>query len=551
MSNIEEIKQSKDGLDAIEDILTFAARGDHRIGPEQEALFKWYGVYTQRPASDGYFMVRIRIPGGQLTAAQLIAISDLSSRYGRGLADITVRQNIQLHWARIDDIPAIFEALRRVGLTTTEACGDTVRNIIGCPVAGVDANELYDATPLIERVNEFFVGNREFSNLPRKFKIAITGCASRCTYPEINDVGLFAVRDRDGAIRFRARVGGGLSTSPRFSKDLGVLADPDEVVGLCGAIAAVFRDEGNRTNRKRARLKFLVEQWQVPRFREAVEERLGRTLRRADQPDAEPVVARDRSHLGIHRQSAINHSGNIGESLYYVGIAMVGGRTSSAELKDLAELAEKHGRGRLRTTNTQNLILLDITGERLDSLKRELKSGGFNDQPSWATRGLIACTGVQFCKLAIAETKNRARMLDRYLSDHVQLEDRPRISVTGCPNSCGQHHICDVGLEGALLTVDGVKQEVFQIFLGGGVGAHESFGRRLKARIPSEELPARLTLLFERYNEQKRIGETFQEFCARHSDEELSKLLEQSDASDFPAPGVETLTRALIRRQPG
>jgi precorrin-3B synthase len=518
MNKIEDIKRRKDGLDVLADIHQYAAQGEHRITSEDEALFKWYGVYTQRPAEDGYFMVRIRIPGGQLNASQLLAIAELSQRCGRGLADITVRQNIQLHWVRIGDIPAIFEALDRVGLTTTDACGDTVRNIISCPVSGVDSDELYDVMPLIRRLNDFFVGNRDFSNLPRKFKIAITGCAVRCVYPEINDIGVFAVKDHErGGVAFRARVGGGLSTSPRFSKDLGVLIQADEVVELCAAIASVFRDNGNRENRKRARLKFLVEQWEIPRFRDEVEAQLGWKLRRADQPDAAEVTARDRSHLGIHRQR--------GDSFHYVGVALVGGRTSSDELRLLAELADKHGRGRLRTTNTQNIILLDIDSENLETMKHDLKSAGFDYEPSWAKRGLIACTGIQFCKLAIAETKNRARELDRYLAEQVDLEDRPRISVTGCPNACGQHHICDVGLEGSLTTIDGVKKETFQVFLGGGVGAHETFGRRVGARIPSDELAESLARLFQIYKDQRVDAETFQEFCLRHNNEELTGYL--------------------------
>lgn len=518
MNKIEEIKLRKDGLDVLEDIHRYAAKGRHQITSEDEALFKWYGVYTQRPAEDGYFMVRIRIPGGQLNASQLLTIAELSRKFGRGLADVTVRQNIQLHWVRIGDIPAIFEALDRVGLTTTDACGDTVRNIISCPVSGVDSDEFYDVTPLIRRVNDFFVGNRDFSNLPRKFKIAITGCAVRCVYPEINDIGIFAVKDYErGGVAFRARVGGGLSTSPRFSKDLGVLVDPGEVVELCAAIAAVFRDNGNRENRKRARLKFLVEQWEIPRFRDGVEARLGWKLRRADRPDAAEVTARDRTHLGIHRQR--------GDSFHYAGIALVGGRTSGEQLGLVAELAEKHGRGRLRTTNTQNIILLDIDSEKVETLKNDLKSAGLDYEPSWAKRGLIACTGIQFCKLAIAETKNRARELDEHLAELVDLEDRPRISVTGCPNACGQHHICDVGLEGSLTTIDGVKKETFQVFLGGGVGAHETFGRRVGARIPSDELAESLARLFQSYKDQRVDEETFQEFCLRHSNEELTGYL--------------------------
>jgi precorrin-3B synthase len=514
MNKIEDIKKRKDGLDVLEDIQRYAVQGEHRITSEDEALFKWYGVYTQRPAEDGYFMVRIRIPGGQLNANQLLAIAELSAKFGKGLADVTVRQNIQLHWVRIGDIPTIFETLDRVGLTTTDACGDTVRNIISCPVSGVDSDELYDVTPLIHRVNDFFVGNRDFSNLPRKFKIAITGCAVRCVYPEINDIGIFAVSDHHGGgVAFRARVGGGLSTTPRFSKDLGVLVEPEEVVDLCAAIAAVFRDNGNRENRKRARLKFLVEQWEIPRFRDEVEAQLGWKLRRADQPEAVEVTARDRSHLGIHRQR--------GDSFHYVGVALVGGRTSSEQLRILAELAEKHGRGRLRTTNTQNIILLDIDGENLETIKHDLAEAGFDYEPSWARRGLIACTGIQFCKLAIAETKNRARELDQYLAEQVDLEDRPRISVTGCPNACGQHHICDVGLEGSLTTIDGVKKETFQVFLGGGVGARETFGRRVGARIPADQLAESLARLFRIYKDERVDSETFQEFCLRHSNEDL------------------------------
>lgn len=522
MNKIEDIKMRKDGLDVLADIHRYAAEGEHRISSEDEALFKWYGVYTQRPAEDGYFMVRIRIPGGQLNANQLLTIAELSSEFGKGLADVTVRQNIQLHWVRIKDIPAIFRSLDQVGLTTTDACGDTVRNIISCPVSGVDSDELYDVSPLIRRVNDFFVGNRDFSNLPRKFKIAITGCAVRCVYPEINDIGIFAVKEVD-RVAFRARVGGGLSTSPRFSKDLGVLVEPDQVVELCAAIAAVFRDNGNRENRKRARLKFLVEQWEIPRFRDEVEAQLGWKLRRAVEPEAPAITDRDRSHLGIHRQR--------GDSFHYVGVALVGGRTSSDELRLLAELARQHGRGRLRTTNTQNIILLDVDSENLDSLKNDLNSAGLDYGPSWARRGLIACTGIQFCKLAIAETKNRARQLDSYLAEQVDLEDRPRISVTGCPNACGQHHICDVGLEGSLTTIDGVKKETFQVFLGGGVGAHESFGRRVGARIPSDELAESLARLLQIYKDQRVEDETFQEFCLRHSNEELTGYLLASTPS--------------------
>ncbi len=517
MNRIEEIKQRKDGLDVLADIYRYAKLGHQAISPDDEPLFRWYGIYSQRPLEDGYFMVRIRIPGGDLTPAQLREIANLADEYGRGLADVTVRQNIQLHWVRIESLPDIVERLQAIGLSTMEACGDVVRNILNCPVSGVDGDELYDTTPLVRQVNDFFMGNRDFSNLPRKFKIAITGCAMRCVYPEINDIGLFAVRDDAGEVRFRARVGGGLSTSPRFSKDLGVLVEADQVVALCAATAAVFRDAGNRENRKRARLKFLVEQWEIPRFREAIEAQLGYPLRRAESAEAMPVTGRDRSHLGINRQRE--------DGRFYAGIALLGGRTSGADLRQLAAFAEEFGSGRIRTTNTQNIILLDIAEAKLAALKGALQSAGFESQPSWARKAIIACTGIEFCKLAIAETKKRAAELDDYLTEAVQMDDAVRISVTGCPNACGQHHICDVGLEGSATTINGVKRETFQVFLGGGVGAQENFGRRIGLRIPSEELAPSLAQLFACYTERRQGEETFQQFCLRHSNQELAAYL--------------------------
>jgi sulfite reductase beta subunit-like hemoprotein len=516
MNRIEEIKKRKDGLDVLADIYRYSRLGQKTISPDDEPLFRWYGIYTQRPAEDGFFMVRIRIPGGDLNPIQLRAIAALADEHGRGLADVTVRQNIQLHWVRIESLAVILDRLREVGLSTTEACGDCVRNIINCPVSGVDENELYDTGAILRQVNDFFVNNRDFSNLPRKFKIAITGCAVRCVYPEINDVGIFAVRE-EGRTLFRARVGGGLSTTPRFSKDLGVLVEPEEIADLCGAVAAVFRDEGDRGNRKRARLKFLVEKWEVPRFRAEVEARLGRRLRSASAPDAQPAVERDRSHMGIHTQREAG--------LYYAGVSMLGGRTSGDQLRRLASLAEEHGSGRVRTTNTQNIVLLDIQEQNLSALRGGLKSVGFDCDPSWSRKAIIACTGIQFCKLAIAETKNRAAELNDRLEKAIDMDDQVRISVTGCPNSCGQHHICDVGLEGSVTTIDGIKRETFQVFLGGGVGAHESFGRRIGVRVPSEQLAESLARLFARYKEGRTDRETFQEFCLRHSDGELARYM--------------------------
>lgn len=524
--NIEEIKKQKDGLEVLADIYRYAELGTEAITKEDEALFRWYGIYTQRPAEDGFFMVRSRIPGGELNPQQLRTLAKIAVEHGRGLADITVRQNIQYHWVRVESLPIILDELQAVGLSTTESCGDCVRNIINCPVSGVAHDELYDTTDLIKKVNEFFVNNREFSNLPRKFKIAITGCAARCVYPEINDIGLFAVRE-EGKIFFRARIGGGLSTSPRFSKDLGILVEPEEVVELCAAIAAIFREWGNRGNRKRARLKFLVEQWEIPRFRREIETRLKRKLKLSASETAEVVSSGDRTHLGIHAQRETG--------LFYAGLSILGGRTSGEQLNKIADLAERYGSGRVRTTCGQNIILLDVPEANLPALKRELTAHDFDFEPKWARANMIACTGIQFCKLAIAETKNRAVELSEYLEKTVQLNEPVRISVTGCPNACGQHHVCDIGLEGSVTTVDGVKQETFQVFLGGGVGATESFGRRTGARIPSEKLAPALAGLFKFYNDNRSPAETFQDFCLRLENKVLLAVLSNEADRDATA----------------
>ena len=520
--NIEELKIQKDGLDVLADIYRYAEPGAEAISKEDEALFRWYGIYTQRPAEDGFFMVRSRIPGGELNPQQLRTLGKIAVEYGRGLADVTVRQNIQYHWVRVESLPKILDELQTVGLSTTESCGDCVRNIINCPVSGVAHDELYDTTDLIKQVNEFFINNREFSNLPRKFKIAVTGCAARCVYPEINDIGLFAVRE-EGKVFFRARIGGGLSTSPRFSKDLGILVEPAEVVELCAAVAAIFREWGNRGNRKRARLKFLVEQWEIPRFRAEIEARLNRKLKLSAFEAAEIVSSGDRTHLGVRGQRE--------NGLFYVGLSILGGRTSGAQLIKIADLAERYGSGRVRTTCGQNIILLDVPEANLPALKRELTVNNLNFEPKWARANMIACTGIQFCKLAIAETKNRAEQLSDYLEKTVQLNEPVRISVTGCPNACGQHHVCDIGLEGSVTTVDGIKQETFQVFLGGGVGAQESFGRRVGARIPSDKLAASLARLFQFYKQTKLPEDTFQTFCRRSSEKELLQILTDGAAN--------------------
>jgi sulfite reductase beta subunit-like hemoprotein len=488
--------------------------------PVDDSHLRHYGVYTQRPAAEGFFMVRIRIPGGDLTPAQLETIADLAGEFGRDLVDITVRQNMQLHWIRRQSLLDILGRLHAVGLSTSEVCGKSARNIVNCPVAGVDHDELFDTTSIVRDVSAFLTDNQDFSQLPRKLKITITGCSLLCVYPEISDIGIFAVRDPDsGRVSFRARVGGGLSGSPRFARDLGIVIDPRDVLAVLAAIAFVFRDRVFSQSDSNGP-HFAVGESEVVAFRCEVEARFGRALARSDNFLPLPA-GKDRSHLGIHRQHA---SGS-----YYVGLSIFGGRTSGADLRRLSRLSLEHGSGRVRTTNSQNIALLDIPEKRLALLTGQLKSSGFDYEPNWARKGMLACTGMQFCKLALTETKNRVAELESQLAGETDLNEPIRISVTGCPNSCGQHHICDVGLEGSLTTVDGVKREAFQVFLGGGVGKKESFGRRVGSRIPAERLGQSLAALFRRYKALRSQEESFQEFCLRHSDDALAGFLRAPD----------------------
>ena len=323
-----------------------------------------------------------------------------------------------------------------------------------------------------------------------------------------------AYRSASG-VRFRVRVGGGLSTSPRFSRDLGVAIGAADIVPVSAAIAEVFRDEGDRQNRKRSRLKFLVESKDVPWFRDAVESRLGRALARAPEPG--PILERDRVHLGIHPQRQ--------DGLAYAGISLVGGRTTGSALERIADLAEAYGSDRIRTTNSQNILILDLPQSRLSEIRRDIAAAGFDAGPSWVRRSIIACTGIQFCKLAVAETKTRAEAIVDELERRITMDEPIRISVTGCPNACGQHHICDIGLEGSVVTVDGVKEEAFQVFLGGGVGVREAFGRRSGVRVPSERLADALVSLLEGYRDLRTATETFQDFCLRSSADTLAGLL--------------------------
>jgi sulfite reductase (ferredoxin) len=532
----EENKKNDDGLNVRQRIIDIYSRyGFDSIDPaDLRGRFRWYGLYTQRkPGIDGgktallepeelddrYFMLRIRIDGGQLSQSQLRVIGDISTRYARGTADLTDRQNIQLHWVQIEDVPAIWEALESVGLSTMEACGDTPRVMLGCPVAGIDAGEIIDATPEITQTLDQYLGDPAFSNLPRKYKTAMSGCAAQCTVHEINDVAFVGVTGPDGEPGYDLWVGGGLSTNPKIGIRLGAFVRPGQVAEVWAAVTSVFRDYGYRRLRHRARLKFLVADWGAERFREVLEkEYLGYALPDGPPPDQPRGGTRD--HVGVHPQR---------DGRYYVGFAPRVGRLSGEALGVIASLAAEYGSGRVRTTTEQKMIILDVPGERTGDLAAALEQADMQVRPSVFRRQTMACTGIEFCKLAIVETKHRASGLIDELERRLPDFDVPvTINVNGCPNSCARIQTADIGLKGSLVTgADGQQVEGFQIHLGGtlngGDASGSGFGRKVRGlKTTAEDLPDYVERVLRRFAAARQPGEAFAAWAARASEEELS-----------------------------
>ena len=496
----EQNKRNQDGLDVYDRIVNVYAReGYDAIDPaDLTGRFRWYGLYTQRPEEDRMFMMRVRLTGGQLTSEQLIACASIAERWGKGVIDITDRQNFQFHNIHIEDVPQIWAMLAAVGLSTLETCGDTPRNMLGCPTAGIDADEYIDATPYLQAVTARLTGTREFSNLPRKYKVSITGCTHRCAVDEVNDIGAVAHRV-GGRVGFDIAVGGGLSTTPYFARSLGAFVAPDELVDVCAAITEVFRDYGYRRARNKARLKFLMMDWGPDKFREVLERRyLGRRLE--DGPPAPASTASHRDHVGVHLQK---------DGRYYVGVAVVAGRSDARQLRAVAETARRHGRGRVRTTTQQKLVVLDIPHERVPRVVEELRAAGLEARPSTFRRSTMACTGIEFCKLAVTETKGHAftlvEELERRLPD---FEDYARININGCPNSCARFQLADIGFLGSVALLDGKPTELFQVYLGGHLGESNRFGRLAKgARVRGDRLVDYVEAMLRLYLERRQPGQ--------------------------------------------
>ena len=532
---VERLKRQTNPWEGLDEIRRFARDGFASIPPEWiGTYFRWWGVYTQGDGAgvvggkggEGkalpYFMVRIRIPNGLLRAHQLRAIAEVTERYARGSADLTVRQNVQLHWVTIEALPEVLDVLWRAGLTTKGSCGDDTRNITGCPLAGVDADEIFDASALALEANQFFVGNADFYNLPRKFKVCITGCRSWCAYPEINDVGFTAVsrrvRGRD-EVGFSLRVGGGLSTDPFLAARLNAFVRPNQVVPVLKGIAEIFRDSDVlRENRERARLKFLFLRhgWTVETFQKELETRLGFELEPAT--DEQPPNDLYRDHVGVHAQKQPGY--------FYVGAAVLRGRITAEQMRAAADLAERFAGGQLRATNMQNLLIVNAPRENVDPLVKELDAANLRVSGSAFWRGTVACSGSEFCKLAITETKTFSRWLVEELEERLPgFEQHLKLHVTGCPNSCGQHWIADIGIEGKKIKLGNRMEDAYYFCVGGAVGLHQSIARPVGYRCLATEVPDAIERLLLRYREVRIPGENLRQFFARHSNEELREFL--------------------------
>jgi ferredoxin-nitrite reductase len=509
----ERLKLEKDGLDVVHDIYRYAKTGFASIEDGDFDRMKWYGVYRQKPKDSGFFMMRTKIPGGQLSAARARKLHEITERFAHGFSDITTRQTIQFHWLRIEDIPAIFAELESVGMTTSGACGDDTRNVVGCPVAGIDPNEILDGTPHLREVSRNLTDNRDFSNLPRKYKISISGCCIHCAQPDINCCALFGVRrggdGRSSEAGYGLMVGGGLSSSPKLALRLPVFVRPEQVWPVVHAVSCIFRDHGYRLMRNRARFKFLVHDWGVERMTQEVEALLGYAL----EPHTDFAIPADQEvdHLGIHKQKE--------GDLFWVGICFPGGRLRNGALGHVATLAEKYcapGHDSIRLTNKQNLLITNVPEGNLSALKDELDALGLDYNPGNFRRGCVSCTGIEFCNLAVAETKNRMMSLVHQLeTTSGWYKDKIRIHFSGCPSSCGQHQIADIGFRGAKTKVNGQQVDAYDAFIGGRLGQNRRFNELLKGKIVATDVHLFIDRLLRVFESMKQEGETFADFTDR------------------------------------
>lgn len=526
----EEIKREDGGLSARQRVIDiYSKQGFKSIPPEDLApRFKWLGLYTQRNQNlggeltsklsnaelqDEYFMMRVRFDGGRVSPQQLRTVGEISRDHARSTADFTDRQNIQLHWIQIEDVPGIWEKLRAVGLDTLLGCGDVPRVILGSPVAGVAEDEIIDATPAIDEIVDNYLPREEFHNFPRKFKTAISGNRRQDVTHEIQDIAFVGVDHPEYGPGFDCFVGGGLSTNPMLSQSLGAWVPLERVPEVWAGVARIFRDYGYRRNRNRARLKFLVAEWGIKKFREVLENEY------LDAPlaDGEPLTVEpgSRDHLGVHRQK----DGN-----FYLGVKPTVGHATGEQLIAIADVAERFGITRIRTTPMKELLFLDVKEDDIPALSWALDETGLYSQPSEFRRGVISCTGLEFCKLAHVTTKARAIELVDILEDTLGDLDVPiSIALNGCPNACARSQVSDIGLKGQIVTdSEGNRVEGFQVHLGGALGLSPDWGRKLRGhKVIADEVPDYVIRLVQKYKEQREEGEQFRHWVLRADEGDL------------------------------
>ena len=527
LNHNEEFKQEDDALNVrarIEDV--YAQGGFGSISPDDlSGRFRWWGLYTQRKQGldgthtgedgldDEYFMMRVRSDGGRMSTEQLRTVAGISTEFARDTADVSDRQNIQLHWIRIEDVPEIWRRLESVGLSTTEACGDCPRTMLGSPVAGIDKAEIVDGTPAIDIIKREYIGSPEFSNLPRKYKTAISGSPVLDIAHEINDISFVGVEHPEHGPGFDVWVGGGLSVKPIFAQRLGVWVPLEDVPTVWHGVTSIFRDHGYRRLRNKARLKFLMADWGAEKFRQVLEDdHLGRRL--VDGPEAVAPKGSRRDHVGIHEQV---------DGRVWVGGAPIAGRMTGTKLTRLADLAEAAGSQRIRFTPHQKVLVLDVEPDKADALAADLKEIDLEVHPSEWRRNVLACTGLEFCKLALTDTKNRARWTVEELEKRLDIDVPFSIHFNGCPNSCARSQVADVGLKGMLdKRQDGTHQEVFQVHLGGALAEDTALARKTRAlKVAGDDLPDYIERLARTYLAQRDEGESFALWVRRAEEDDI------------------------------
>ncbi len=519
----EKKKIVKDGLRIFDEIPTYAQNGFASIPKEEWDSFKWAGLYLQKPKEAGYFMMRVNVPSGILTADQVETLAAIGKDYGRDVVDITTRQAIQFHWLAIENVPDILRRLEAVGLSSAGACGDITRTIVGNPITGLDPDELFDTSGIVKEVYEFFQHNEDFSNLPRKYKMSISSNIHNASNAEINCLSFTPARkeiDGEWVDGFHIKVGGGLSARPFLAQPLDAFIKPDEVKKVAIAVTTIFRDYGYREKRVRSRLKFLVADWGVEKFQKILEEYTGPLL-----PKGEDAVAKWNAgyFYGVQPQKQ--------EGLSYVGFNVPVGRMHSDEVFELARISRKYGNGEIRTCNSQNLIIPNVKNEATDQLLQEPIFERITANPNSFIGHTVSCTGNEYCNLALVETKARMTRIARYLDEQIQLDVPVRIHMIGCPNSCGQRQIADIGLQGVLMKAkDKTMVEAFEIYVGGTLEDGGTFNQKLKGKVQGEQLQFAIEHLLNDFKEHKFLNENYREFFVRVGIEHIQHSLDEAIA---------------------